>query len=482
MKAILFFGMVLIISFSNTYAQLFHNLDFSQSCDTSKTGLCHWDLSWGGKGACTAGYYDGGPCLLINGKTTSSVGFAEQSACMGKTEELQIIEVSAKISSENVDGKGAGLNIGIYGPEGKLLGNKDMGYASFNWVFGTSSWKKYTLKIVCPLGAVKIKIGAILYGKGTARFDDFKVLIIPVYGRTPSQLAIKYISSACDTIEKNSLVRDSVNIESLKKDALLIAGPAKNYADCYPAVEYLISSLRPFGDEHSFFMKAGEVAKFGDYKAENGHITFAEYKLIDSCGYILVPAFQGANKKLIGAYADTLQNAIKKLNKQRLKGWIIDLREDMGGNMEPMIAGLGPLFSSDTLGYLVDANGRKSSWSYKDYIADASDPATISRPLPIAVLTGPRTGSSGEIVVISFIGNAKTKSFGQPTWGLTTGNGDFDLMDGARMKLASTVMADRNGKLYHGPIKPDVVTDKNSHSKIDETLNEAIAYLKNQVN
>jgi carboxyl-terminal processing protease len=75
--------------------------------------------------------------------------------------------------------------------------------------------------------------------------------------------------------------------------------------------------------------------------------------------------------------------------------------------------------------------------------------------LPVAVLTSNQTGSSGEIVTISFIGNAKTRSFGQPTWGLTTGNGDFALADGSKIYLASTVMADRNGKLYRSSIKPD---------------------------
>src|SRR6185295_16008309 len=30
-------------------AQQFNNLNFLQKCDTSKTGLCYWDLSWGKK-------------------------------------------------------------------------------------------------------------------------------------------------------------------------------------------------------------------------------------------------------------------------------------------------------------------------------------------------------------------------------------------------------------------------------------------------
>jgi C-terminal processing protease CtpA/Prc len=154
--------------------------------------------------------------------------------------------------------------------------------------------------------------------------------------------------------------------------------------------------------------------------------------------------------------------------------------------MEPMIAGLGPLFNDEKLGSLIDVNNKHDNWYYKNgkYFGDTYTGSSVSNPvrlpaqLPIAVLTGNQTGSSGEIVVISFIGNARTLTFGQPTWGLTTGNGDFALPDGSKIFLASTVMADRNGKRYTSSIVPDVQVEEKMVEGKDNVLQSAIDWIK----
>ena len=394
------------------------------------------------------------------------MGFAEQSVAVDRN-DIQIIEVSARIRSQNVMGKGAGINVGVYDSSGNLLFNADMGYATFNWIHGTTDWKRYTVSALCPEGTSKIKIGAILYGKGEARFDDYRVKFTPIEGRQPSDLAMAYVSAACDTIARRSLVRDSVNIDSLRLVALQIAGPATTYGDCHLAVEYLLSTLRGHGDDHSFFMGPREVVDWQNDTSSAVGIEFARSKNIEGCGYILVPPFHGGNQLLISAYCDTIQSELGRLDRDGVKGWIVDLRQNTGGNMEPMVAGLGPLFDRGKLGSLVDVDGLAESWSYRngaycwddDTLSRAPHPVVLSEQRPIAVLIGPQTGSSGEAITISFVGNSRTVLIGQPTWGLTTGNGGFDLPDSARMMLASTIMADRTGKLYRGKIQPDVGPD-----------------------
>ncbi len=444
-------------------AQQFNNLDFWQKCDTSKTGLCSWDLSWGSKGAVRPDASDK-KCMLIEGSKENSVGFAEQSSTVLPRKEISILTISAWISSENVEGKGAGINIGLYDKNDDLIATKDMGgFYSVDWVRGTTAWRNYTVSLVCPLNVAKMKVGAILFGKGKARFRNYKIMFTSIEKRKPSALTTQYISAVCDTIKKHSLLRDSFDIKAMKGIAMKIAGPSKNYTDCYLAVNYLLESLRPYGDEHSFLMKANEVTNWEKNGSQVSAIQFPAYKVMDSCGYILVPPFHGGNPQQMLAYADSLQNAIQTLYASGIKGWIIDLRQNTGGNMEPMLAGLGPLFSADKLGSLVDVENHNDGWYYKNgkYYGDSepgwsvSKPVKLEKQLPIAVLTSNQTGSSGEIVVISFIGNAKTRSFGQSTWGLTTGNGSFALADGSKIFLASTIMADRNGKQYRSSIKPD---------------------------
>ena len=83
-------------------------------------------------------------------------------------------------------------------------------------------------------------------------------------------------------------------------------------------------------------------------------------------------------------------------------------------------------------------------------------------------------------MVISFIDNPPNKSFGQPTMGLNTGNGSFEMPDGSQLFLASTIMADRNDKLYTGSILPDVQIDKMIVDRVDVVLQQAIAWIKAQ--
>jgi carboxyl-terminal processing protease len=456
---------VLFFVSAYTNAQQFNNLDFHQTCDSSKTGLCYWDLSWGMKGAVRPDEVDK-KAMLIEGEKENSVGWAEQTSLINQRKDISILTVSAYISTENVEGKGAGINVGLYDKDDKLIATKDMGgFYSVDWVRGSTPWKHYSVSLICPVTAAKMKIGAILYGKGKARFRTYKIMFMSTEKRKASPLAVQYISSACDTIKKYSLFRDSFDIKDAKNIALRIAGPSKSYNECYLAVEYLLERLRPYGDEHSFFMTANEVSNWEKNGSLVNKIQFPTYKVIDSCGYILVPPFHGGNHDIILAFADSLQYAIQTLAGSGIKGWIIDLRQNTGGNMEPMIAGLGPLFSSDKLGSLINVENKPDNWYYKNgkYYGDSysgfsvTKPCMIAKQLPIAVLTSNQTGSSGEIVAISFIGNAKTRSFGQPTWGLTTGNGEFKLEDGSKMYLASTIMADRNGKLYRASVSPDVI-------------------------
>ena len=91
-----------------------------------------------------------------------------------------------------------------------------------------------------------------------------------------------------------------------------------------------------------------------------------EYQLINNnIGYIMVPGFNSANKEIANNFAEKIQNMIKKLDSENnIKGWVVDLRKNTGGNMYPMIAGLGSLVGEGNLGYFV-AKNRKDTWKYE---------------------------------------------------------------------------------------------------------------------
>lgn len=179
-------------------------------------------------------------------------------------------------------------------------------------------------------------------------------------------------------------------------------------------------------------------------------------------GYINVQEFEG-NSRLMRKYANQIQDLIRTTDASDIKGWIVDLRLNGGGNMYPMIAGLGALFGDGDLGSFISSTGA-DKWGYKKGSAIEGGHSVVGiRPykllhkgLPIAVLIAGPTASSGEAVAISFIGLNKTVLVGGPTQGLTTANEFETLSDGTVINLCEAVEADRTGKKYGVPIRPEI--------------------------
>lgn len=170
-------------------------------------------------------------------------------------------------------------------------------------------------------------------------------------------------------------------------------------------------------------------------------------------------------------YTDAAQDAIRAALGQGARGWIVDLRRNRGGNMWPMLAGIGPLLGEGQVGAFVEHDGPKESWHYisgaaqyadrssgqLSVVMQASDPVPPLDPqtTPVAVLTSRFTESAGEMTLVAFLGRPNTRTFGESSAGLTTAVGMEELEDGAILGLAMSVCADRSGRVYSGVVAPD---------------------------
>lgn len=462
------------------------NSNFEKSCDTNHPLPCDWELSWGSKEINTLQKENGNGYLALQ-NDKSGVSFVEQAINIEETQEIKILRLSGKIRTKAVKGKGASLHMQLYNANGDYITKKDMaGSRSATWVIGNTEWTHYSIQMTCPSGIAQIKFGAILTGEGKADFDDFEVSLTDVTKKEPSALAKDFIHEVAEIIREHSLYRDSIAIGELSKKAGWIIGQAKSTEECQIGIEYLLASLQEYGDHHSFYMTTDEANAWkSNNEEDNPQIEYAQSKRIGNIGYISMPGMHSINDTLILQYGDSLQNCIRELYDDQLTGWIIDLRPNDGGNTQPMVLGLGPILDSGPLGSLVDINGNAQSWHYDDGSCfweeergvKLENAMLVDRKLPIAVLTNSSTGSSGEMATISFIGSPYARSFGQPTWGLTTGNGDFELSDGSILFLSSTRMADRNGNIFMSTIKPDVIVEESEDTEEDAVLEAALSWL-----
>jgi len=156
---------------------------------------------------------------------------------------------------------------------------------------------------------------------------------------------------------------------------------------------------------------------------------------------------------------------------QGARGWVVDLRVNIGGTMWPMIAGAGPLMGAGLLGRFVNAAGSETCWFYRDRVAAYQEPqpfmtAVDPASTPVAVQTSSLIGSSGET-----------------TTGEVTGGVMHDLEDGAILGIAESASADRTGCVYAEAIAPDepLSVDWRRYGQADDLVIAAVAWLKSVI-
>src|SRR5437667_3564441 len=168
-------------------------------------------------------------------------------------------------------------------------------------------------------------------------------------------------------------------------------------------------------------------------------------------------------------FAEKLHGIVMDLQSQKPDGWLIDLRGNGGGNMWPMLAGIGAVLGEADLGTFESGSGDREPWFYKAGKAGSRSPqgrdeiATELKQPPFAlpelpwaaVLFDRGTGSSGEAVAISFAGRGRERSFGEHTAGFSTENQMYPLSDEAQLFLCVGIEADRTGHRYLDGIDPD---------------------------
>jgi C-terminal processing protease CtpA/Prc len=171
-------------------------------------------------------------------------------------------------------------------------------------------------------------------------------------------------------------------------------------------------------------------------------------------------------------YAADVRRILTDLSSQNPKGWIVDLRGNTGGNMWPMLSGIGPILGDGAVGSFVAADGNVT-WFYQDGKTGTRNPAgleTVSLTLdqapalnamsptaPVAILVDSSTASSAEAITIAFHGRPNTRFFGSKTAGKSTAVQPFKLDDGAELYLTTAIDADRSGKPYPDGFTPDEV-------------------------
>lgn len=278
---------------------------------------------------------------------------------------------------------------------------------------------------------------------------DFGLYLVP-----PS--AERYGKDALATIGKNGIYSGSDEWKSTYEECLKMIENAESYEDTYPAIKKALSVC---GGKHSMLMTKSESQSTSDSYDE----VLPTVSLNGDIAVIKLPDFLGtaeAGRK----YAKVAEDFIHE-NRDKIKGVVLDLRGNTGGDMGPMATAVSSLLPDGELMY----------YHYRSYdvpvtlkdgvISNAGTGGKSLYPdeklkVPVAILTDDMTASSGEALTLCFRGLENTRTFGAPTAGYTSVNMLYSLYDGAQMYL--TVAFDKacTGEIFkETSIEPDVATD-----------------------
>lgn len=279
-----------------------------------------------------------------------------------------------------------------------------------------------------------------------------------------------YLDTALDLLQRHSIDSTNGDWPALRGEAHRVAAHADRPSDTYPAIEQVITAL---GNPHTSLVTSPSGG------APPLVRTVPTGRLVGTTAWLtLLPtSFQNGE-----TYVTAGRDLVRDLIAEQPSGWVVDLRGNTGGAMHPMLAVVAPLLGEGRTGAFVHPGGVTVDWGIRDGHVYSGERISFPRldvpqqtNRPVAVLTDGQTASSGEAVLISFLGAANSRSFGAPTAGYATSNEVFELPDGALLAITTAHMADRTGRTYgNAPINPDVPVDS------ADALDAAIAWLSEQ--
>lgn len=261
-----------------------------------------------------------------------------------------------------------------------------------------------------------------------------------------------YVLDALQLMKNRSVNKDQVDWEKVYATALADATNAKTIRATYPIIRNAMAQLK---DAHSKFFPPEMVkAYLLGYRA-----TGQKFPVIDTAflanryAYISLPSIASYNFNDWNEYVNTFYLKVAKLQQRKPKGWIIDLRDNEGGMFYPMYAAISPFLDHTRVIGMKDRAGKVLYFGYKNGKLYENNKVMHHFSInklrlkalkePISILINKGTASSGEFAAIAFAGQQNVSFIGENTAGLTSGNQEHKLADGAFIALTEGNTIDR---------------------------------------
>ncbi|HEY1008739.1 MAG TPA: S41 family peptidase [Daejeonella sp.] len=306
------------------------------------------------------------------------------------------------------------------------------------------------------------------------------------------------LDSSLNTMQKYSLNRSKIDWPDFKVKAYL---QTKGIANRDSLLKQFPVMFKWLGDFHGSIQtsKLQFSWKEGTPKIQNnavidsaiGKVPSLMVQRWDDIGYYRVP---GGITKNVSRVTQMLADTICSVDPSTVKGWILDLRLNTGGNVWFNLASLASMIGDGPSTGIYYGDDRTAEMSFiKDgkpfgnnqfYTIPNVKCTLPSSTVPVVILTSPATASSAEALLLAFKGRVNTIVIGEPTAGFVTSNNSFAVGEDVTLVLATGYMTDGRGRPYTSGIEPDITVrngDDFRNLKNDKKVAKAMEWLNGRI-
>ena len=260
-----------------------------------------------------------------------------------------------------------------------------------------------------------------------------------------------YVRHCIRIMDRHGLYSDTPEWKAREKEFL---AAADTISDLGWANYLICQAAQVAGGKHSaLWAPERDTVNFPEFAPETR-------MLEGGIAYVKLPAHSGEQVS-DSLYAYSVLHFLQE--NSSAAGVVIDLRDNYGGNMYPMISAVSPLLPD---GEILQFKGKKRTTPVMlDFVLrvvgiEAPEIRKFPEGTPVAILTNDMTASSGEATLLCFRGLDNTRTFGSPTSGYASANRPFPLKNGYSLILTTGRDVARTGEVFcDDPIAPDVETE-----------------------
>ncbi|MGH3614902.1 MAG: S41 family peptidase [Pseudonocardia sp.] len=309
--------------------------------------------------------------------------------------------------------------------------------------------------LLALVAAVALAMLVIVVGVGVGS-PSSPAVAEPADSASASNPTNQYVTDALDMMESGGYYVDPATWPAQRTEAEQLTNNAPDTAATYPALR---AALAAAGGEHSEWLPPGApLVDPNPVESTTPSVTTTP----DGISTVSVPELVSGDPQALQRYADSTASSLSRAGQPTSCGWIVDLRDNGGGNMWPMFAGLSPLLADGPMLSFASNTGERTEVRIEGgtALAGAQPQASVvdlpKSTKPIAVLQGESTASSGEAVLLAFRGQPNVRTIGSDSAGSSTANMSVPMPDGATMVLTTAVYVDRFNQAFGGRITPDL--------------------------